>query len=63
LDYIVQSETDAQELVITDPNPQLGFSGAPAVELTSGRTLGVLVNRAVPIARPFVSSLSSNPGV
>jgi hypothetical protein len=43
LDYVVQSETDTEELVVTGPNPQLGFSGAPAVMLTSGRTLGVLV--------------------
>ena len=43
LDYTLQSETDAGDLVVTGPNPQVGFSGAPALDVTSGRTLGVLV--------------------
>lgn len=43
LDYTLQTETEAGDLVLTGPNPQAGFSGAPAVDVASGRTLGVLV--------------------
>jgi hypothetical protein len=71
LDYTIQSETDAGELVVTGPNPQLGFAGAPAVELTSGRTLGVLVRfhskllaedqTAEPLQEVYVASVRNLP--
>jgi hypothetical protein len=41
LDYVAQTETDRQELMVTGPNPQWGFSGAPAIEMRSGKIFGI----------------------
>jgi len=41
LDYVAQSETDRQELMVTGPNPQWGFGGAPAIEMRSGKIFGI----------------------
>jgi len=41
LDYVVQGESDGQELMVTGPNPQRGLGGGPAIEMRSGRTFGI----------------------
>jgi Trypsin-like peptidase domain len=41
-DYLVQGQSDADMIALTGPDPQLGFSGAPAIEMRSGRVVGIL---------------------
>ena len=41
-DYLVQGQGEADMIALTGPDPQLGFSGAPAIEMRSGRVVGIL---------------------
>jgi Trypsin-like peptidase domain len=41
-DYLVQGQGENDRIALTGPDPQLGFSGAPAIEMRSGRVVGIL---------------------
>lgn len=42
LDYLVHGAGEGNLIAVTGPDPQTGFSGAPAIDLRSGRVMGVL---------------------
>jgi Trypsin-like peptidase domain len=41
-DYLVQGQGEGNMIALTGPDPQLGFSGGPAIEMRSGRVVGIL---------------------
>lgn len=46
LDYTVQGESGGPLLVLTGPAPQRGFPGAPAVDVRTGRVVGITIRYA-----------------
>jgi len=43
LDYVVHGAAEGNLIAVTGPDPQVGFSGAPAIDVRSGRVMGVLI--------------------
>jgi Trypsin-like peptidase domain len=42
-DYLVQGKGEAKMIAVTGPDhPQRGFSGAPAIDIRSGRVIGIM---------------------
>ena len=44
LDYLVQGQGEANLIALTGPDPQLGFSGGPAINMRSGRVVGIMTS-------------------
>jgi S1-C subfamily serine protease len=42
LDYLVQGQGEDNRIALTGPDPQLGFSGRPVIDMRSGRVVGIL---------------------
>ncbi len=70
LDYLAQATTSDRQLVMTGPNPQHGFGGAPAVVPSSGRVCGLVTgfnpgpsapDYVAPLGEVYVSGLAASP--
>jgi hypothetical protein len=42
LDYLVQGQGEASQIALTGPDPQLGFSGGPAINMRNGKVVGIM---------------------